>query len=199
MKNNLNQQVKNTTRGSGLSTTQMIALGIGIIVAGLLVWQLSRSLSKVPDAVAIQGVQTFFSLKRDHVAGSLRYGQSPPVGGTHSPVWQNCGIYDIQIPLENAVHSLEHGAVWVAYQPNLAEAEVKKLRDLMRGKAYTLLAPYQYNVLDKPVVAVAWGLRLELDRADDPRLVQFVTKYANGPQTPEPGAPCTGGMGAPNG
>lgn len=147
----------------------------------------------------IQGIETFSNLARDHVEGNVSYPQIPPVGGKHSSIWQNCGIYDTQIRLENAVHSLEHGAAWIAYRPDLAQADVQKLRDLVRGKAYTLLAPYQFGVLDQPVIAVAWGVRLKLERADDSRLAQFVAKYANGPQTPEPGAPCNaGGTGRPS-
>jgi hypothetical protein len=33
--------------------------------------------------------------------------------------------------------------------------------------------------------------------ANDPRIAQFIQKYAQGPQTPEPGAPCSGGTGTP--
>ena len=146
----------------------------------------------------IQGVESFTNLTRDHKSGPLTYPQTPPVGGNHSPTWQNCGVYDHQVALETAVHSLEHGAVWIAYRPDLATADVQKLRDLLRGKAYTLLAPYQFGALSKPIVAVAWGVRLQLERADDPRLALFVTKYANRPDGPEPAAPCVGGTGNPS-
>ncbi|MBB5796324.1 hypothetical protein HDA41_004288 [Streptomyces caelestis] len=36
-----------------------------------------------------------------------------------------------------------------------------------------------------------------MDAASDPRVEQFTTAYVQGPQTPEPGAPCTGGLTAP--
>ena len=35
--------------------------------------------------------------------------------------------------------------------------------------------------------------QLALTGADDPRLEAFVKQYRQGPQTPEPGAACTGG------
>lgn len=145
----------------------------------------------------IAGLETFGNLARDHVDGAVSYPQNPPVGGAHHSIWQNCGIYDQPVPLETAVHSLEHGAVWIAYRPNLNDKDVRTLRNLVKGRSYTLLAPYQYGSLERPVVAVAWGLRLQLDRADDPRLAQFVNAYANGPQAPEPGAACVGGTGRP--
>ena len=46
-----------------------------------------------------------------------------------------------------------------------------------------------------PVVATAWGRQLAQDSVDLPRLSAFVDTFAQGPQTPELGAPCTGGMG----
>jgi hypothetical protein len=59
-----------------------------------------------------------------------------------------------------------------------------------------LVSPYPD--LPAPVVASAWGKQLQLDSANDPRLEQFVSAFREGPQTPEPGAPCTGGTGNPD-
>ncbi len=158
----------------------------------------------------IEGLEIFkAAASGNHKTGSLKYTSNPPVpritdtGETlddaHNGVWQNCGVYDQQIQLEVTVHSLEHGAVWIAYQPNLGEADVKALRALVKGKPYVILAPYFYGGLDKPVVAVAWGARLKLDKADDPRLAQFVAQFANGPKSiaPEKGAQCVSGTGIP--
>lgn len=146
-------------------------------------------------AAANDGIQTFSNLSRDHQEGSITYPQVPPVGGPHNPVWMNCGIYDKPIPNENAVHSLEHGAVWITYQPDLPEASVEVLRGLVRGHDHVLLSPYPG--LPAPVVASAWGVQLRATGADDPRLAKFVATYENGPQTPEPGAPCSGAIGVP--
>jgi hypothetical protein len=59
-----------------------------------------------------------------HVGGNIDYDQDlgiPPAGGPHNPSWQNCGFYDELVRDENAVHSLEHGAVWITYQPDLPQ------------------------------------------------------------------------------
>lgn len=143
----------------------------------------------------IEGVETFNGLSRNHVTGPVAYPQSPPVGGDHSPVWQNCGFYDTPIGNENAVHSMEHGAVWLAFRPDLPADEVAVLRALARGRSHVLVSPYVG--LTEPVVATAWGKQLRLDDVNDPRLAQFVATYEQGPQTPEPGAPCSGGLGEP--
>ena len=148
----------------------------------------------------IPGVQPFSGLSRNHVTGTVRYPQTPPVGGSHNPVFLNCGIYTSPVHNENAVHSLEHGAVWITYRPGLPAAAVTRLHDLVRGKppvkrGYVILSPYPG--LPSPVVASAWGKQLRLPGASDPRLERFVTTYAHGPQTPEPGAPCSGGTGTP--
>ena len=141
-----------------------------------------------------EGTSTFEIADNTHFEGDIDYEQDPPVGGPHSPVWQTCGYYDSPIATGAAVHSLEHGAVWITYQPGLAAEEIEYLRTLAQSP-YTLVSPYPG--LDNPVVASAWGVQLRLDDPLDPRLANFVDWFAAGPQTPEPGAPCTGGVGEP--
>ena len=71
------------------------------------------------------------SLKYEkHQSGPIQYTKyTPPVGGVHNPTWQNCmgDVYDAQIANEHAVHSLEHGAVWITYRPDLPKDQVDKL------------------------------------------------------------------------
>jgi hypothetical protein len=130
-----------------------------------------------------------------HTEGVVDYAQSPPVGGEHNPVWQNCGFYEEPVRDETAVHSLEHGAVWITYSPDLSQDEIERLRGLAQNQTYLLVSPYPG--LDYPVVASAWGKQLSLESAEDPELEQFISTYNQGPQTPEPGAACTGGVGQP--
>jgi len=143
----------------------------------------------------IEGLLTYNNLSRAHSEAPQQYEQTPPAGGAHSAAWQNCGIYDQPVRNENAVHSLEHGAVWLVYQPDLPAASIDALRSLARGHSHVLVSPYPG--LPQPVVATAWGLQLPVNDASDPRLAAFVSRYEKGPQTPEPGAVCTGGTGTP--
>jgi hypothetical protein len=126
-----------------------------------------------------------------HMAGKINYLESPPIGGQHNVVWQNCGIYDAPIHSEHAVHSLEHGAVWITYRPELPPDQVQRLK-AVASDDFVLLSPYPG--LTAPVVASAWNHQIRLDDAGDSRLQAFIARYKNNPETtPEFGAPCSGG------
>lgn len=149
------------------------------------------------SAAGIEGVVVTTGWSRDHAEGQPEPSPVngvllPPAGGTHSAQWQSCAVYDEPIDTWRAVHSMEHGAVWITYNPALDASEVASLAALADGQDYVLMSPLPD--LTSPVVLTAWGLQLELPSADDPRAAQFVAAYANGPQTPEPGAPCVGGV-----
>ena len=137
-----------------------------------------------------------------HTMGSVTYAQIPPTGGDHSPVWQHCGFYPEPIRAEHAVHSLEHGAVWITYRPGLPAAEIDLLRTLAKTEPKVLVSPI--DNLPAPVVVSAWNQQTRLDGAADPRLGQLVRAYHDGPDAPEPDAACdgpnlwlTGGTGDP--
>ena len=122
--------------------------------------------------------------------GKVDYpGKHPPSGGNHNPVPLTCGYYDQQPPDEYAVHSLEHGAVWIAYGPSVSAADVQTLKAYAK-EDHVLVTPYAG--MDAPITVVAWEHRLELPSASDPRLKEFVDGYRNGPQAPERGAACRG-------
>jgi uncharacterized protein DUF3105 len=146
------------------------------------------------------GTVIYPELDRYHVPGKVLYDHSPPVGGNHAPVWLSCGIYDYPVANENAVHSLEHGSVWVTYLPVLPQAEVDDLRALVKAsyqgtERYVILSPYPAQ--SAPVVVSAWGYQLTLQDPTDPRLKSFINYFRHGPQTLEPSAHCTGGTGNP--
>lgn len=144
----------------------------------------------------IAGVWTFHNLSRRHTTAHVTYPQVPPVGGPHAPRLLNCGVYRTPVREENAVHSLEHGAVWITYRPDLPVDQVATLRALVHGRSHLLLSPFPD--LPEPVVASAWGRQLRLGDAYDPRLKRFINVFREGPQTPERDAPCSGGVGHPS-
>ena len=145
-------------------------------------------------------VQTFAVTDASHTTGPVRYPQDPPVGGPHAPSWATCGFYTNPIQNELGVHSLEHGAAWITYRPDLPPAQINALRQLARdpaGRGYVLVTPYPPLPADTPVVASAWGKQMRVHTFDEAALRNFIRSFAAGPQTPEPGAPCTGGSVQP--
>jgi hypothetical protein len=143
----------------------------------------------------IDGVQSFrvhypAGQGSPHRVGDIVYGLEPPVGGLHDQVPAECGFYDEPVREENVGHSLEHGAVWLAYDPDLAEEDVERLQALVRDNDEVLASPYEGLDAGTAVVASAWARQLTLDSVDDPRLAEFVAEYQNGDQHPEPGVPC---------
>jgi len=148
------------------------------------------------------------ALAHNHVTGPVQYSVTPPVGGDHNAVWMNCGVYDKPVPNERAVHNLEHGAIWITYQPSLPQAEVSQLRAFVArqtivsingqgtGSRYMDLTPYPG--LPAPIVVSSWGFQLRLSSPADPRLQQFVNQFRSSPKySPEYGGECTGGVGTP--
>lgn len=150
----------------------------------------------VNQAETIEGVVTFNRQSRGHDDElELQSGELPPVGGTHHSQFQNCGIYQSPIESEKAVHSLEHGAIWITYDPDLQADEIAYLQEKFRGQDYFLLSPYPGQ--HYPVILTAWGAQLEVDSIDDEWIDHFIARYLLGPRTPERGASCKGGFGKP--
>jgi hypothetical protein len=179
-----------------------MSITLGIAILTLSGCEVSQEASPTPDAGAdifdpavaeatpIPGVETFAVESATHTTDPVDYPQDPPVGGPHDPSWQKCAVYAAPVRPENAVHSMQHGAVWITYQPDLPESDREVLASLAEGQRYVLISPYPE--LEDPVVASAWGVQLRLDDVNDPRLGEFIDRYAgNGP---ERGATCDSGV-----
>lgn len=192
------REARETAERRGRMWNYAIGALIVVVVAGLVVLALTRERS---EDVEIAGLQTYSDLSNTHTEGPVEYEHTPPAGGMHNSVWLNCGIYSEPVPNENAVHSLEHGAVWITYDPALSESDVAELRDYVEGlrlrvRQFIVVSPYEG--LPSPVVASAWERQVMLDGVDDERLRHFVDQFVQGPQSPEPGARCDGGVGTPD-
>jgi hypothetical protein len=149
---------------------------------------------KVESVEEIEGIQTYdYSAGQDHVTTQVAYAESPPVGGPHAPPpdWADCTgtVYTVDIRHENAVHSLEHGAVWITYNPDqVSEGDIATLAELA-GESGRMLSPYVG--LDSPISIQSWNHQLKVDSADDERLKQFADFLTyNADYFPEPGASC---------
>jgi hypothetical protein len=174
---------------------------LAVLLVGLVAYAAVNQGSGVRDVLgdldgSIESVEVAEAgtLSRNHVATPVSYDRPVPMGGDHHPTWQNCGVYAEPIAPEHAVHSLEHGAAWVTYSPDLPEEQVERLTGEVQGDPYRLMSPVPGQ--DSPVLLTAWGRQLAVDSADDRRVDRFLDGYTNGPQTPERGATCQGGTSA---
>ena len=143
----------------------------------------------------IQGVvKVDYNNARGHVDATQRvaYDRFPPFGGPHDGVWADCNgiVYNDPVRNENMVHPLEHGAVWIAYNPDqVAGTALDTLKAKVTGQTYLMLSPYP--LLDKLVSVQSWGHQLKVDGADDPRIDQFIRALRTNPyQHPEVGGTC---------
>lgn len=160
----------------------VLALVVGSVVAAVL--------TDSPATADLGAVKDYDYKGQGHERTAVSYTENPPVGGPHNDAWWNCGVYDEEVPKEHAVHSLEHGAVWLTYQPDLPADQVEVLKKLGE-QDYMLVSPLADQ--KSPVVASSWGHQLALGSADERTLTAFIREYKQGPDTPEPGAACTNG------
>lgn len=197
MKEKLRKGPRRPDRNAGdrspLSRWLLVGGGFAVLLV-LIVVVLAGTLNE-PTGGVPEGTEEIQPGEALHVETDLYEDDEVPVGGEHSSLWANCGFYSEPVTAENAVHSLEHGAVWVTYAPGLPDAQVETLRNLGSPTEKVLVSPVANQ--ESPVVATAWGHRLELKDAGDPRLSQFVVEFAGSLDAPEPGGRCTGGVGTP--
>lgn len=183
---------RNRRIGIGAAIAGGVAV-VALIVTTVVLTPQAASYSAGGDGAEIEGVETFDNTST-HVEGIVDYPQAPPAGGPHNPAWLNCGVYTEPVPAENAVHSLEHGALWVTYDPSISDAALESLRSVLPS-TYVILSPF--DDLPAPIVLSGWNTQLQVDDAEDPRIAAFIEEYWQSQSVPEPGALCTGAVDAP--
>ncbi|MGI9004394.1 MAG: DUF3105 domain-containing protein [Pseudonocardia sp.] len=148
-----------------------------------------------PDpSTAIPGVEVVTYQGGQHITPSqtVAYTHNPPFGGTHDGFWAACNgvVYPDPVRSENLVHSLEHGTVWIAYNPDQISGDaLDALTAKVQSRPYTVMSPYPG--LDQPISLQAWGHQLKLADAGDGRVDQFIAALRRNPNThPEVGASC---------
>lgn len=173
---------KRTWKIAGITTAAVLV--VGLLVFAVVMEVRSRNIS---------GVQEFEGVTNNHLPMGERvdYDQYPPAGGDHWESWQNCGVYPEPVTTELAVHSMEHGAVWINYDPELPEDEVQALNDMYNDGDYLLVTPAAEE-LEAPIVASSWARQITAESADDDDLQRYVQLYERGQDVPEPGAACSG-------
>lgn len=181
------------------SVVGVLALGI----VGFAVYQVNENGLTVGErADRISGVKDYrktnvaYTEERSHVWGPQKYDltiANPPVSGNHNQNWQRClgDVYNAPIATEHALHAMEHGAVWITYQPNLPADQIEALAKKVKGKDYMLMSPYDGGQA-KPISLQAWGFQLQVDKASDSRVDEFIKTLRQNASL-EPGTPCSSG------
>ena len=143
-----------------------------------------------------EGIEVYPATTNKTTNAPIEYDRSPPTNGDHDPLWQNCGVYEKPIKDRHAVHSMDHGVVWITYKPDLPANQTEELRSY-GAEDNVIVSPYPGQ--DAPVTATSWRVQLELEDANDPRLRQFVDGFRNSELAPLSGNRCTLGVGNPQG
>ena len=120
----------------------------------------------------------------------IQYQNVPPSSGTHYPIWTRPGVYAEPQETGNWVHSLEHGYIVILY--NCAEPCSELAAQLTAfyesappsaKYAYQKLIIAPFAAMSRPIIAVAWNRRLELDHVDADQLMAFFRAYQDrGPE-----------------
>jgi hypothetical protein len=141
-----------------------------------------------------EGIEVYPATTNRSIRAPIEYDRRPPTNGDHAPIWQNCGFYEKPIKDWHAVHSMDHGVVWITYRPDLPARQVDRLRPYGEEN-YVVVSPYPGQVA--PVTATSWRVQLELDGTGDPRLREFVDGFRVSEIAPLSGNRCVGGVGRP--
>ena len=130
-----------------------------------------------------------------HVLCEVAYEMRPPASGDHFPTWQNCGFYTEPVRDETAVHSLEHGAIWIAYAPAVDAATRDSIAAAVDLDDHVLAAPYPG--LKHPIVLTAWQRQLAVMSMDDLAVTEFFNRQLGrvSETAPEAGVSCANAIG----
>ncbi|RLE17670.1 MAG: hypothetical protein DRJ50_13790, partial [Actinobacteria bacterium] len=151
-KSSTKKRVAKNTEAEQNPWPRRFGIGAAVGVVGLLVTIVafnSPPARGIPD-----GTETVAVGPAQHVEGDIHADGEVPAGGSHSEVWQNCGFYDEEIRSENAVHALEHGAVWITYRADLQNHDIDRLRGFIRSPDKVLISPVAGQV--PAAIATAW-------------------------------------------
>jgi hypothetical protein len=147
------------------------------------------SIPVLRDAACGAAIVAHPILESPHVEtdASTPWNSNPPSSGPHFGIWARWGVYAEPIPRGYLVHSLEHGAVVVAYRcANRAACPAvhDRLASFVRGlppepacvvdglRRRIILTPDP--LLDTAVAAAAWGHTYRADCVDEGSLETFV-------------------------
>jgi hypothetical protein len=123
------------------------------------------------------------------------YPSAPPASGPHEPNPLPSGTYDTPPDVYRTIHSLEHAAVVIWYDPSATGSALDALKAFYQDPVqqdHVILAPYSYPdqgaagtlPAGKDMVLVAWHRMQTCDRVSLDAAKSFVGGYRFDPQRP---------------
>ncbi len=126
---------------------------------------------------------------RTHISGGSSrpdYNSNPPTSGPHDAKTTERGVHEEEVADEHLVHNLEHGEIWISYQPDIPESAIEELERITNGNQKTVLTPRASN--EKDIALSSWGRLDTFDIGpegviDRKRIEDFIKRYKNkGPE-----------------
>ncbi|PIR86606.1 MAG: hypothetical protein COU11_04870, partial [Candidatus Harrisonbacteria bacterium CG10_big_fil_rev_8_21_14_0_10_49_15] len=175
-------------RGRSMRKFRNYALVVVIIVAvGYGIYFLSKSAA--PKGKDFSRVIPLMEASHIAVGSQLpEYTSNPPTSGPHYGQTARSGFRDEALPDQNIIHNLEHGDIWIAYHPRIAEEIVEELKQF--GAAKVIITPREANETD--IAVAAWGrldtFNIENNALSIERIKDFIKRYTNKGPERVPGA-----------
>jgi hypothetical protein len=120
-----------------------------------------------------------------HVDTPVDYDMSPPVSGSHAGAPADCGTYGGALENGNLVHSLEHGAVAVLYEPTIPQEQVTQIEELVASyDSHTISAPFE-GEMETPIAVAAWANIMRLNTFEEDAVTEFIEAFRAGGEAPE--------------
>ncbi|MSP22208.1 MAG: DUF3105 domain-containing protein [Dehalococcoidia bacterium] len=162
---------------------------ISVVVASVLFlsWMAWQSLPQTISTDELRGVAVAIA-PASHISDLndliIPVGE-PPAGGPHFITPLRANKYSDPVADGNAIHSLEHGMVWITYnRDKVSEADVKALEKIQGNHSRdVILSPRPENEI--AIGVVSWGRLLRLDKLDQKAIEDFIK--VNRDRSPEPG------------
>jgi hypothetical protein len=162
---------------------------IFLIVLALITWWIIVGVrANIPKGEDFS--QAFPSAGRDHIevgtaTSTLEniYTSDPPSSGPHYPNPAKTGFYNEPLEDQFMIHNLEHGDIWIAYNPRVSDTIKVGLENL--ADRYVIITPRETNEFD--ISVLAWGRvdSFNLNGTGLPveRIKNFILRYDNeGPE-----------------
>jgi hypothetical protein len=120
------------------------------------------------------------------------YTSDPPTSGPHYTQTVRSDFREEALPDQNIIHNLEHGDIWISYNPRIPDAIREDLKQF--GAAKVVITPREANETD--IALAAWGrldtFNVEGDTLPIERIEDFIKRYTN--QGPEQVPGASGGI-----